>query len=263
MPIFVNIIYVKVFFFRLKFYFTSFIRFLFSILNSGEDCLICGKKTFLVPICKSCQSLHFYIDFSKNRCKCCGKTLISTKDSCIECRKSLVFKNVDKSFPLFSYRLWNKEILFVWKIKGVRSLSYFFAKKVSEMLKKTGIQFIVPVPPRKGKIQKMGWDQIDELCTMLEMLFGFNVMRILERTSEIQQKKLDRDERLSTIKSAYKILDESKIQKTFKKIGGGLPDEVCIIDDVCTTGSTLECCARILKEYGFKSVKAVCLFTVD
>ncbi len=263
MPIFVNIIYVKVFFFRLKFYFTSFIRFLFSILNSGEDCLICGKKTFLVPICKSCQSLHFYIDFSKNRCKCCGKTLISTKDSCMECRKSLVFKNVDKSFPLFSYRLWNKEILFVWKIKGVRSLSYFFAKKVSETLKKIGVKFIVPVPPRKGKIQKNGWDQIDELCAMLEFLFGFDVLKILERNSEKQQKKLDRNQRLSSIENAYNLVDDSKIKKVLKKFGGVFPDEVCIIDDVCTTGSTLECCAKILKKCGIKSVMAVSLFIVD
>lgn len=258
-----NIIYVKILFFRIKFYFVTFIRFLFSLLNSGNECLICGKKTYLIPICKECQNLNFKIDLTKSRCECCGKILISTKRTCLECRKKTVFENVDKIYPLFSYRLWNKEILFVWKINSVRALSYFFAKKVSEMLKKTGIEFIVPVPPRKRKIQKMGWDQIDELCTMLEMLFGFNVMRILERTSEVQQKKLDREERLSTIKSAYKILDENKIQKTLKKNGGGFPDEVCIIDDVCTTGSTLECCARILKEYGFKSVKAVCLFTVD
>lgn len=253
----------KILFFRIKFYFVTFIRFLFSLLNSGDECLVCGKKTFLIPICKECQNLNFKIDSTKSRCECCGKTLISTKRTCLECREKPVFRNVDEIYPLFSYRLWNKEILFLWKINSVRALSYFFAKKVSEMLTKKGIRFIVPVPPRKGKIQKNGWDQIDELCTMLEMLFGFNVIRILERTSEIQQKKLDREERLSTIESAYKILDESKIQKILNKFDGGLLDEVCIIDDVCTTGSTLECCARILKEYGFKSVKAVCLFTVD
>lgn len=112
---------------------------------------------------------------------------------------------------------------------------------------------IVPVPPRKGKIRKNGWDQIEELCSFLEKRYGLKVFRLLERNTSGQQKKLSRQQRLESIKTAYSLKPG-----IFK-----LPQSVCLIDDVCTTGSTLESCAEILKKAGVQKVNAVTLFTVD
>ncbi len=181
----------------------------------------------------------------------------------MECRENSVLKHLDFIFPMYSYRLWNKELLFLWKINGQRSLSYFFAAKVSLALGKLGISFIVPVPPRKGKIAKNGWDQIDELCTLLNVFFGHKILRLLERTTKLQQKKLDRENRLNTIESAYRLLPEKVLEKNLKRMKTCLSDKICIIDDVCTTGSTLEACAKLLKEYGFSQVGALTIFTVD
>lgn len=172
----------------------------------------------------------------------------------MECRDSPVLKSTDKMIPLFSYRLWNKELLFMWKIQGLRALSYFFAGLVSKALKELQIEYIVPVPPRPGKIKKNGWDQIDELCKILKFHYGFKLLSLLERTSSTQQKKLNREERLSTIQSAY-VLSE--------KVYEVLPSELCIIDDVCTTGSTIETCAHIIKaNTTVKKVYAMTLFAV-
>ncbi len=173
----------------------------------------------------------------------------------MECRESPVLKSIDKVFPLFSYRLWNKELLYLWKINGVRGLSYFFAGLVSMALKELGLEYIVPVPPRPGKIRKNGWDQIDELCKILKYHHGFKLLSLLERTSVTQQKKLNREDRLSTIKSAY-ICSDKKFEY--------LPEKLCIIDDVCTTGATLETCAQIIKtKFSVKKVYALTLFAVD
>jgi len=224
---------------------------------------VCGENCVLTPVCSDCNLKFFSINKESERCKYCGRTLISTSGTCLECRENPVLTNVDFAFPLYSYRLWNKELLFEWKMKNVRSLSYFFAKKAAEAMEFLDVKVIVPVPPRKGKIAKNGWDQVDELCSILESCFGFKVLRILERTSEVQQKKLDRNERLQTIESAYRLLPEKKISKMLKKFDGCLPETVCLIDDVCTTGSTLECCSKLLRTYGFKRVGVLSLFTVD
>ena len=53
------------------------------------------------------------------------------------------------------------------------------------------------------------------------------------------------------------------VQKELQKNKGIIPEKVCLLDDVCTTGSTIECCAQILKKAGIKKVGVITLFTVD
>lgn len=239
-------------------------RLFYSFLNGGEKCIVCGRTCNVVPVCRECR--HNFFDVRLNmeakRCSRCGKILISTEETCSECRETVTLVHTDKVLPLFSYLLWNKEILFMWKINNVRSLSSFFAEKVCEALLMLEITTVIPVPPRPGKIQKNGWDQVDELCKFLEFRYGFTVLKILERTSVNQQKKMNRKERFENMKTAYKLVDEKELAKKLRMFEGAFPSEVCIIDDVCTTGATLERCAEILKGKGVKKVSAVTLFAV-
>ncbi len=200
------------------------------------------------------------------RCECCGKELLGMKGKCMECRENPVLKSTASVLPLFSYRLWNRELMFRWKMQGERYFSPLFAGLLSQVLAtsvSSDSMVIVPVPPRKGKIRKDGWDQIEELCMFLEKRFGFRVLRLLQRNTAWQQKKLSRSERLESIKSAYSLCSPPVLEKILKPFSGKIPESVCLIDDVCTTGSTIESCARILKEAGVKKVDAVTLFTVD
>lgn len=223
-----------------------------------EKCAVCGKKCSFVPICSDCKDDFFSVQkIGQGFCARCGKKLISEKDKCVECRNEGILKNLDRVFPLFSYRLWNTNLLCRWKLKGERNLSFFFAElvkdRILDMFEKFGEFSIVPVPPRPGKIKREGWDQIEELSVILERLYGFKIFRILGRESLEQQKTLDREKRLLTIGSAYFVKDKKS----------PLPEKVCIIDDVMTTGATLEGIATVLKKNGVKEVFAVTLFTVD
>ena len=153
--------------------------------------------------------------------------------------------------------------MFRWKIQGEREFSPVFARMMKDSLNILGEKILIPVPPRKGKIRKNGWDQIEELCLFLERRYGFTVLRIMERNSTKQHKKLNRTERLETIKNSYSMCNKTLVNKELRKTGGVMPEKVCLIDDVCTTGATIESCAEILKEAGIKEVNAVTLFTVD
>lgn len=260
-----HIIYVKKLFFELKQLFITAFRLLYSFIDGGNECAVCSGFTFFSPVCSDCMKKFFSVEnlMKAKRCACCGKELLSLKDICLNCRTNPVLKSTDTVLPMFSYRLWNKELMFRWKMQEERVFSPVFAKLLSEVLKICGEKVIVPVPPRKGKVRKKGWDQIEELCEFLEKRYGFIVLRILERNSKEQQKKLGRTERLETIKSSYSLKNADEIQRTLKRFGGFYPCRVCIIDDVCTTGATLESCAEILKKEGIKTVNAVTLFTVD
>jgi len=243
----------------------ALLRLLFVFISGGEQCVVCGKTTWYYPLCRECRNNSFSIFYSFNaeRCRKCGKELISANDVCLQCRETPVLVHTDSVWPLFSYRLWNKDLMFLWKSAGVRSLSDLFAQFMAEALKMRNVKVVVPVPPRPGKIQEKGWDQIDELCGQLKYRFGFTILPLLVRKTTGQQKKLDREERLKTIGKSYFLVGQKEVQKLLKPFKGEFPHRVCIIDDVCTTGSTLENCAQVLKEAGIKVVEAITLFSVD
>ncbi|MCQ2610728.1 MAG: ComF family protein [Treponema sp.] len=193
--------------------------------------------------------------FSK-RCKYCGKILISEVEVCSECRQSPVFKYVDCMYPLHSYNLWKKDLMFKWKKENFRNLSYVFADVIDQFIKNqlSGSKeelFLVPVPPRPKKLVKKGWDQINDLADILSK--KYKVLKILERTGEGEQKKLSKQERLGTQEVAYRL----------KENVSQIPESVILLDDVVTTGATLEKCAGILKENGVKKVTAIALFRVE
>lgn len=238
----------------------------FAVISGGEECVVCGERTFLYPICKGCRKVYLAIkdkNLFEERCRICGKELLSTQDTCFDCRQKSVVGHIDKMLPLFPYRIWNKQLMFMWKSQEIRSLSLFFAKILKGVLHKLNAQVIIPVPPRKGKLQEKGWDQIDELCNLLEYIYGYKVLRILERSTTIQQKKLGREGRLKQIGKAYTVIPSFRFQKALKPFNGMLPKSVILLDDVCTTGSTLESCSIVLKEAGIETITGITLFMVD
>lgn len=247
--------------FKVIFWMKNIVRFFFQFLHNGNSCAVCGKKVFVFPVCKDCENKYLNFSSLKKRCSVCGKEILSSDEVCCSCKENPVINHIDQMIPLFSYRLWNKELLFDWKINGNRSLSYFFARLIKSVLKELCFDAVVPVPPRPAKIKENGWDQIDELTNILEFIFNFKVFRFLERKSTLQQKKLRREDRFANIKEAYSILSEQTIRKIL--LGEEMPQSVCLIDDVATTGATLECCAKLLKEAGVKKVIGISLFIVD
>ena len=242
------------------------LRVVFALISGGEECVVCGGKSYLYPVCRRCTGAYLAVkdkDFFENRCRICGKELLSTKDTCFDCREKQVIQHIDRMLPLFPYRIWNKELMFKWKSQEIRSLSVFFAKILNQVFKKLDSDVIIPVPPRKGKLQQKGWDQIDELCNLLEYVYGYKILRILERSTTMQQKKLGREGRLNQIGKAYSIIPPQKLQKYLKPYKGTLPESIILLDDVCTTGSTLESCSISLKETGINHITGITLFLVD
>ncbi|MGP1588017.1 MAG: ComF family protein [Treponemataceae bacterium] len=224
-------------------------------LESNQYCCSCGKISGIIPLCKNCTK-KLVPDFSSLRCSNCGKLLISEDSICTDCRENPVISNLDKIFPLYSYRLWKKELLFKWKIEGQRNLVFFFALQIFSVYNRYFSNIpIVPIPPRPGKIRKNGWDQVNDLTLYLKKIYKINILPLLERVEITQQKKLSRMQRLEHRGKSYVLSKKSKKMK--------IPESVVLIDDILTTGVTLDSCAQILKEWGVKKVYAITLFIAD
>ena len=107
---------------------------------------------------------------------------------------------------------------------------------------------LVPVPPRPEKLRSGQLDQVGAIAESL-IKFGFHYEKMLLRLpGSSQQKMLDRAGRLKNASQSYALLSN---KKTIAKI--------ILLDDVCTTGATLEACAKLLMENGNKVVSAIVL----
>jgi ComF family protein len=229
-------------------------------------CPICG--TFLIGageagrgICSDCAKLFpagpsasdpSDADSSAERCSVCGKPLISEIGVCTTCRKR-------ENWPLsgcaavYPYTGKYEKLLIAYKFGPHRHLSRFFAEKFVEaraMLPGDVPEDAVwvPVPPRDGKLKRTGWDQIERVARELETgAFQVPLKRVLRRLASETQKKLSREERAKNLSG--KILCREQP-----------PRNVILFDDVFTTGSTLEACARALKCAGTEKVWGICLF---
>ncbi len=263
--IFLQYYYVEKIYYYIKKSFLLVIRLFFVFLRNGSSCIVCGKKAWLYPVCGVCGKNHFSVQkaFLQKRCSVCGKSLLSAKGLCLECRSERVIFHVDYSMPLFSYRLWNRQIMYRWKKQEDRSLSFFFGKMIFQALQKMNVDAVVPVPPRPGKIGEKGWDQINDIAQFLKYECGIKVLNLLVRISDKEQKKKIRSERLQAISNAYQPCSKKRFDYILRQYGGKLPETVCIIDDVCTTGATLESCAIILKNMNIRRIFALTLFCVD
>ena len=173
---------------------------------------------------------------------------------------------LDGIYPVFNYIGIKKKLLFHWKIAGVHPFTEVFAPyfmsvigKIKAGVSSENCVYIVPVPPRPGKIRKTGWDQTESIAKRLEKSPDVRVIRILKRTEILQQKKLNRQQRLQHSGAGYS-LNEKAVKQLFG--GSQLPESVVLIDDIITTGSTLKSCASVLKNAGIQRVSAVTLFTV-
>ncbi|ULQ59847.1 ComF family protein [Brucepastera parasyntrophica] len=222
-----------------------------------QTCLICGSITETgTPLCFSCfesgflkkiRGLSFY-NKDENRCGKCGCLLASPVALCANCRKTAFLSAVDRNLCLFPYFGENRELLTLWKISGMRGLSQLFARCMAEIFIPADIP-VVPVPPRPGKIREKGWDQIEEIAGILESKYHIPVCRCLERDTRIQQKQLGRLARRINIKGHISV--KKKIKP---------PETVIVMDDLMTTGATLDACASALKEAGCANVYGLTLF---
>ncbi|OGN07026.1 MAG: hypothetical protein A2669_02485 [Candidatus Yanofskybacteria bacterium RIFCSPHIGHO2_01_FULL_48_25b] len=112
-----------------------------------------------------------------------------------------------------------------------------------------GNPLLVPVPLHKRRENERGFNQAALLAGLISRRYRLDLGNILVRNSgaEPQANIEDREKRLANVLGLYACPDSSLI----------LGRTVVIVDDICTTGATLNECARVLKNVGATHVTAL------
>jgi ComF family protein len=228
----------------------------------GAECLfpsgcgVCGRmlvdpREAWYGICGECRP---GLSFEPNgRCDLCGKPLISEIGRCLDCRERQDESAWDRLISVYPYTGKYTTLLGSFKFEKSLAVGRFLAEKVREALAVLPLEepaspwALVPVPPRPGQIRKTGWDQIEWLARILEHGGGAPVSRCLKRLPSETQKKLNRENRLRNLKGRITVKST-------------VPETAVLLDDVITTGATIDACASALKAAGTKKVFGICLF---
>ena len=211
-------------------------------------CPVCGRilKTPSRYIHETCRRELPWIH--EPRCKRCGAPLEDpTRELCRDCRKRTFSFQSGRS--LWVYEKKAKQITLDYKYKNKKEYTRFFvdemARGYGEWIAKNRIRYIVPVPLNKKKRRDRGYNQAELLAVGLGKRLGVPVYEAglvrLRYTSP--QKQLGPIERRRNLEKSIRA--------------GKLPDKagpVLLIDDIYTTGATMEACAKALKQAGAKKI---------
>ncbi len=221
-----------------------------ELFPEDYTCDICGAETFGDNLCADClEKVTFN---NKNTCPVCGRKT-SRPEICMECKsKPPLYK---KAVSPFVYE--NGVTVLVYKFKnGKPYLKNFFADKIAETL--VGfpkIDCMVYVPLARLSAIKRGYNQSKLLATCLSKRILTPVIKnaIVRVKSAHAQKRLSVKQRKDNVKGAFKVNKREEIKGK----------SVLIVDDVMTTGSTVDELSRILIAAGAKKVYVATVASVE
>ena len=230
---------------------------LFPVLYPRR-CPACGRVlAYGNLICRDCRASLPWI--KEPSCFLCGKPVYSEEQElCYDCRRFK--KSFQAGVSLLLYNEETRPIIADFKYHNRRSLSRYFAEEIraryASRLASWNPGLIVPVPVHKHRKRIRGYNQAGLVARDLSVLTGIPyIPDLLLRSSDTTPlKKLTAQARLDHLKKAFEFnLDYKELA-----VGG---KSVLLIDDIYTTGATLEICTRTLMDAGFGPVYICTLCT--
>lgn len=209
-------------------------------------CVGCGKVgDFLCPVCR--QKLPRIL---RPICKRCGKPE-SSGNLCSACWGQKT--EIDGIRSVFRFEGIVRQAIHGLKYRNLKSISGCLAMLMADYLQDNPVhgEVLVPVPLHSRRLRKRGYNQSSLLAQELGKLIATPVIdgslcRLKDSLPQARTTAIE--ERKKNVKEAFVCRDEEVKAKN-----------VILIDDVCTSGATLEACAVALKAGGAISVVGLTL----
>lgn len=214
-------------------------------------CPVCGE---IVPagddrVCSACR--NGFRRVVPPVCCRCGRMTEQEEEFCEDCRKKR-FSYV-QGFPVWVYNQAMRRSIADFKYRGRKEYAVYygqeFAKAYGRRLKELSVQALIPVPLYWKKCRKRGYNQAELFAEEIGRRLGIVVCRdyLFRVRDTVPQKDLNDRQRYANLKSAFAV-DQQK-----RRYYAGIKN-VVLVDDIYTTGSTVEMCTKVLLRAGIEKV---------
>jgi ComF family protein len=200
-------------------------------------------------VCPRCERLLVCVP--EPRCLTCAAPVGRAGDRCGECRgRSLAFRC---AWSAFTYEGVARRLVAALKSRGALSAAGFMGAQIAARAPGSLLEGpLVPVPAHRFRRHRHGFNQATELARAISRAAAVPVLDLLRRdAASVAQTGLERRARLANTGHSIGV--------NGRRLGSGeaLPPLLVLVDDVYTTGATLDACARALREAGASEIVAL------
>jgi ComF family protein len=230
------------------------------------DCLICDHlltRGTRLPICDPC--LASFVRMPATLCDICGSAIdppfassaeplpslnaaAAPPPTCHFCKNRKYNFDRARSFAIYEAQIVPAVLLL--KFERIGPLGAWFAQRLGELVRHEGsllqADIVVPVPLHSIRQRERGYNQAELIAKPLAKLLGLPCRPVLlTRTRPRPDKRiLSSAERWDSVRGAFATRSGSQVDNL----------RVLLLDDVLTTGATLDACAQVLRGAGAKTV---------
>jgi ComF family protein len=215
-----------------------------TLLVFKQYCLLCASTTNnQLSLCKQC--IDTLPRLAKPSCPQCG--LQTQGEICGKCLKQK--PHYDETTALFAYAFPFDVVLQEYKYNCAMHLSKTLAELFIESALKHNVDVIIPMPLHPNRLKERGFNQSVEVANIIAQRIGIPIdnKSCLRIKNTPPQAGLPLKERLKNMRGAFSVNQE--LANILIK-----GNRVAIIDDVITTGSTVNELSLVLKKAGAISV---------
>jgi len=200
----------------------------------GGTCFIC-RGAARAQLCGDCDA-----DLPRLRQPSCPRCALESPSGAICGRCLAQPPHYDATVAALGYAFPADALVHALKFRGELALAPFLASLLSEKSSASGVDCVVPVPLSKARLRERGYNQAVEIARHLG---GRLEIESCSRERDAPpQAGLDREARRRNVRGAFRC------NRSFAG------ERVAVVDDVMTTGATLDALARALKDAGAASV---------
>jgi ComF family protein len=226
------------------------------VFPSNIYCISCGEPIFegeLYALCQSCMEKIIWAN--QRSCRKCGKILQDwyQPELCMDC--SYIGHSFTQGFCCVQYGEQERQLIHQLKYNG----KGYIGRKMAEIMKDRialedlDIQVVIPVPIHRLKLRERGYNQAGLIARHLaaEMKLPYSeklLIRIRETEPMNQLKPRDRRRNMAGAFAAGSHAKEAVADKS-----------ILLIDDIFTTGSTVDACSDVLLSLGARAVYVLVL----
>ena len=203
-----------------------------------QRCLACGRTG--AQVCDPCRlNLH---RIGPPLCARCGAPTAWPVDRCRECAgRRLAFA---RARGAVEYDEAVRRVVAGWKERGLRGIASWAAELVSEQVVRPHVRCVVPVPSDRDRRLRRGHHAATGLARELAVRWELPLKPLLVRTRpSTPQRGLDDAARRRNVRGAFRAR--------------AAPATVLLVDDVYTTGATVNAAASALRQAGARRVEVV------